>query len=278
MVADENTCPNSSAPDMFFVPEKEFQVLKSKLTKGSCITDKEADVLVNWGGVKGSDTLIPVDMSGAGENLDDFDAALKKLGATKVVECFLKAHEHFESTKHSFSEEDCPTPMTVKEWRVENGEDDEEDDAVPAYTPDLAHVPKAAFEAIKVKLSKKQEPTKAEVDALVNWTAPDTEILMPVDMNGSDEDLDDFEEMLEKLGPKQVAECFVQAEKHLEKKRSLLPAKKLKLITIKVWKETLDSDNSEDEKAAEEEADDDEDSDEDDDGDDEPAAKKAKAD
>ncbi len=78
-------------------------------------------------------------------------------------------------------------------------------------------------------------------------------------------------------GPKQVAECFVQAEKHLEKKRSLLPAKKLKLITIKVWKETLDSDNSEDEKAAEEEADDDEDSDEDDDGDDEPAAKKAKA-
>jgi len=279
MAPNENSCPNHAAPDMCFVPKKEFEALQIKLKKGSKITDKEADSLVNWT-CKNSDIVIPVDMNGAGENLDDFEAALKKLGATKTVECFVKALEHFEGNKHKIPEAERAKPMTAKQWKVDNDEDDEEDEE-PAYVPDLFHLPKAAFEALKVQLSKKQDISKKDADALVNWTMPDSEVLVPVDMNGSDEDLDDFDEMLEKLGPKSILEQFVQAEKHLEKKRSLIPAPKLKLITIKQWKEGGYEEDSEDENAAEAEAeadeDDEENSDEDEDDDEEdPASKKAK--
>jgi len=281
MVADENTCPNHAAPDMFFVPQKEFEALRSKLKKGSTITQKDADALVNWTG-KNSDIVIPVDMNGAGENLDDFDAALKKLGATKTVECFVKAFEQFEGNKHKIPEAERAKPMTAKQWKVENDEDDEDaEDEEPVYVPDLFHLPKAAFEALKVQLTKKQDISKQDADALVNWTMPDSEVLVPVDMNGAEEDLDDFDEMLEKLGPKAILENFVQAEKHLEKKRSLIPAQKLKLITIKQWKEGgYEEDGSADEREAEAEAaeneDEEENSDEDEDEEEEPASKKAK--
>merc|ERR1719215_1894770 len=175
--------------------------------------------------------------------------------------------------------------MTAKQWKVENDEDDEDDeDEEPVYVPDLFHLPKAAFEALKVQLTKKQDISKQDANALVNWTMPDSEVLVPVDMNGSDEDLDDFDEMLKRTDPKAILEQFVQAEKHLEKKRSLIPAQKLKLITIKQWKEGgYEEDGSEDEKAAEAEAeedeedeDDEENSDEDEDDEKEPASKKAK--
>jgi len=286
MVAvDENSCPNCVNPDMFFVPQKEFEALKSKLEKGASITNEEADSLVNWT-CKNSDIVIPVDLSGAGANLDDWDAALKQLGAVKTVDCFVKAFAYFEASKHKTPEEERPKPMTAKQWKVDNDEedDDDEDTPAPAYAPELFHLPKAAFEAIKVKLAKKQSISKQEADALVNWTMPDSEILMPVDMKGTDEDLDEFDEMLEKLGPEAIVQDFVKAEKHLEKKRSLIPAAKLKLITIKQWKDggyEEEEEGSEDEKAAEAEAadmDEDENSDEDDEDDEEPAAKKAKAD
>jgi hypothetical protein len=280
MVAiDENTCPNSTNIDVAFVPEKVFEVLKSKVAKGSSVTIKEADSLVNWD-CKNSETVIPVDMNGAGANLDDFEAALKELGAKKIVECFIKAHKHFEATKHKIPEEELPKPMTAKEWKVENDEDDEEEeDEAPRYLADLFHVPTKAWEAIKVKFAANQEITKDEADALVNWTAPDSELLVPVDMNGTDEDLDDFEEMLEQLGPRKIVECFVQAEKHLEKKRDLIPAEKLKVITIGQWNKTNDDDEEEEaheEQAAEEEEDEDDSEDGEDDEDDEPSTKKAK--
>merc|ERR1712127_485096 len=120
--------------------------------------------------------------------------------------------------------------------------------------------------AIKVKFAANQEITKSEADALVNWTEPDSEVLVPVDMNGTDEDLDDFEEMLEQLGPRKIVECFVQAEKHLEKKRDLIPAEKLKVITIGQWNKTNDD----------EEEDEDDSEDGEDEEDDEPSTKKSK--
>lgn len=265
------------------MPEKLFKVLKDRLSKGQKIDEKSADGLVNWT-IKSCETLIPVDMNGAGENLDEFDSALKSLGATRTVECFVKAHNHFEDIKGTIPVAARAKPMTVKEWKIDNGEDDDEEDDLPCYKPDLFHLPKTAFEAVKAKLSKKQEISKAEVDALVNWTAPDCEILVPVDMNGGDEDLDDFDEMLEKLGPKTIAECFVQAEEHLEKKRSILPADKLRLITIKEWKgKNDDEDEDDDEQAAEDvedaddgDGDDEEEEEEDEDADEEPATKRTK--
>lgn len=279
----ENTCPNGSKPDMFYVPQKVFESLKKKIAKGSKITDKEVDSLVNWT-VKGSEVVIPVDMNGASENLDDFEEVLKKLGAAKTFACFCEAHKHFETTsKFTFPADEQPQPMTAKQWRTDNGEDegeDEEDEEVK-YVPDLFHVPKTSLEAIKKKLEAKASIAKGELDALVNWTAPDTEILVPVDMNGAEEDLDDFDEMLEKLDPAVIAKCFVDAEKRFEKMKSKMADDKLKVMTIQQYKAThsgdQDEEDEDDEKEANSEDDDESDEgDEDEQDDDEPASKKAR--
>jgi len=291
MVAtDENMCPNTvGVPDIFYLPEEQFASLKAKFASGSGISVQEADSLVNWT-IKNNEIVIPVDMNGAGESLDDFDGALKLLGANKIMECFMKAEKYFEETKKHFAEAECPKPITAGQWKKDNDEEDDEDE-LPMYKPDLFHVPKKAFEAIKQKLSSrwpsltcgKEELSKQEVDELVNWTAPDSEILVPVDMNGTDEDLDDFDEMLDKLGPRKIAECFVQAEKHFEKKRHLIQEDKCKEITISQWKssEFNEEENEEEEEKPDEDAEDDDEEEDEDEGededDDEPTAKKPRS-
>lgn len=291
MVAiDENTCPNKfGVPDIFYLPREQFASLKVKFASGKGISVQEADSLVNWT-IKNNEVVIPVDMNGAGENLDDFDSALKLLGANKIMECFVKAEKYFEETKEQFAESECPKPITAGQWKKDNDEEDEDEDELPKYKPDLFHVPKKAFEVIKQKLSSgwpsltcgREELSRQEVDELVNWTAPDSEILVPVDMNGADDDLDDFDEMLDKLGPRKIAECFVQAERHFEKKRHLIPEDKCKEITIGQWKssEFNDDENDEEDEKHDEDAEDDDDDEDEDEGDeeedDEPAAKKPK--
>jgi len=273
----ENMCPNASKPDMFFIPQKTFEALKKKVAKGTKLTDKEVGSLVDWT-IKDNELVIPVDMNGASENLDDFEAALKTLGPAKAFACFCEAQKHFENvSKRAFSEETRPKPITAKEWKIQNGEDDDDEDDTFKYVPDLFHVPKSTFEAIKKKLAAGEPIAKDEVNALVNWTAPETDTLVPVDMNGTDEDLDEFDEVLEKLDPKIIAKCFVQAEQRFEEKKGSMAEEKLKIMTIKEYKATHNEDDDENEDGSEEEGDEDEDSDgEDDDEDDEPAAKKAK--
>merc|ERR1711862_749253 len=96
-------------------------------------------------------------------------------------------------------------------------------------------------------------------------------------MNGADEYLDDFEEALEKLGPKCIAQCFIQAYDFFQKNKSKLPESKQKELTAKQWK-TLEQEEEEeenDEAAFDEEAESEEDEDGEG-GDDEPPQKKAK--
>merc|ERR1719443_703913 len=119
---------------------------------------------------------------------------------------------------------------------------------------------------IKKKLETGEPIAKDDVNALVNWTAPETDSLVPVDMNGADEDLDEFEEALEKLDPKVIAKCFAQAEKRFEEKKGSMAEEKLKIMTIKEYKATHNEDEDEDEK---EDGSDEEDADEDSDAQDE---------
>merc|ERR1712187_598818 len=112
--------------------------------------------------------------------------------------------------------------------------------------PDLFHIPKSVFFSLKEKLSKKQTIAKEEVDGLVNWEPQDNEIYLPVDMHAADEDLDDFEEALTKLGPQVTAQCFVQAFERFQKKKHLLPADKQMDLTCKQWKETYGNQNQDD--------------------------------
>lgn len=76
--------------------------------------------------------MIPVDMRGVGEEFDDVEAMLEKLGATKAVEAFVKAREYFEANKDGEAEEDRPQKMTAIEWKqlLEDGGEGEEEEMI----------------------------------------------------------------------------------------------------------------------------------------------------
>jgi len=119
----------------------------------------------------------------------------------------------------------------------------------------------------------------ADVDALVNFEAKDGETYLPLDMNGAEEDLDEFEEALKKFGAKKIGQCFIQAMEKFEKFKNRLAEKDQKPLTAKQWKEKHQEDDEEEDGEAEEEEDDDDDEDEDGDDEDgdEPPSKKAKS-
>merc|ERR1711976_1067896 len=70
-----------------------------------------------------------------------------------------------------------------------------------------------------------------------NWEPQENEMYVPVDMHATEEDLDDFDEALEKLGPQVTAKCLVQAFDRFNKKKHLLPADKQKDLTAKEYQE-----------------------------------------
>lgn len=254
-------------PDIFYVPRKMFEDIKAKVKVGQKITEAEVDGLVNSDPIE-AEMYEPVDMKGADENLDDFEDALKKHGPQKTAECFVQAFETFQKNKHllPLKKQKVLTVEEYKEWYdIEDDEDDK-----PMYFPDIFYVPRKAFTAIKAKVESGESITKAEVDGLVNWEPVDKEIYDPVDMKGADEDLDEFEEALEALGPQKTAQCFIQAFETFQKNKHLLPARKQKALTGKQWKDQEGDEEEEDGEKDEEEG-----SDEDESGE-EPEAKKAK--
>jgi len=271
MVAKENAAPNTSSPDVMHVPRKAFEVLRAKLSKGADIGKDEVSEMVNPTTIKNTEIYIPIDMNGANENLDDFEAALAKLGPLKCAQSFVRAFEHFEKTKHKICEEERPQEINGTEYKeLYDMEDDDDDEDKPMYFPDTFYVPRKAFEAIRAKVNKGEIVSKEEVDGLVNWEPSDKEMYEPIDMKGADEDLDEFEEALEALGPQKTAQCFIQAFETFQKNKHLLPTRKQKALTGKQWKDDNHEDGEE-----EENHDEDEEEEEDDSGD-EPEAKKAK--
>jgi len=275
--------PNK-APDMFYLPEKQFAAVKAKLLKGSKITNKEVDDLVN-AKLPNHEMYIPVDMNGAGENLDDFEDALKKLGAKKAAGCFVAARTYFEKNKDTFfAGKKCPAPITAQEWKTMNDdEDDDDDDVKPSRLRDFFYVPEKIFADLRQKLATGKPISREEADSLVNAELADNEMYVPVDMQGTPEDLDDFEDALNSLGAKKILECFIQAMEHFDKTKHELSDDTLpKPITSKEWKKKSDEDS--DAECEEEDGDNNEDEDssaegdeDDEEGADEPAAKKAKS-
>merc|ERR1712046_355724 len=55
--------------------------------------------------------------SGVGEDFEDIDQMVEKLGAKGTCEAFLKAKECFDKKKPSLPEDECPQPMTKKDWQ-----------------------------------------------------------------------------------------------------------------------------------------------------------------
>merc|ERR1712007_101229 len=87
--------------------------------------------------------MVPVYMRGVGEDFDDVEQMLLKLGNKGTAEAFVKAHQYFEANKDKEPEDERPKPMTAKEWRevleedqLDEGEEedfleDEEEDEEP---------------------------------------------------------------------------------------------------------------------------------------------------
>merc|ERR1719199_1653659 len=55
-------------------------------------------------------------MSGIGDDFEDIDQMVEKLGNKKACEAFVKAKDCFDKKKPSLSEDECPQPMTKAEW------------------------------------------------------------------------------------------------------------------------------------------------------------------
>merc|ERR1719393_1172094 len=70
--------------------------------------------------------MIPVDMRGVGEQYDDVEAMVEKLGPKGTVEAFIKAAEYFEANKDKEPEDERPKPMTAAEWKKVLEEDFDE--------------------------------------------------------------------------------------------------------------------------------------------------------
>merc|ERR1712107_796678 len=140
--------------------------------------------------------------------------------------------------------------------------DDDDDDAAPMRMRDFFYVPEQIFSDLRQKLTSGKTITRDEADQLVNGDLPDDAMYIPVDMQGAPEDLDDFDEALDTLGPQKIVECFVKALEQFDKFKHELSGDKLpKPITSKEWKEKCENDSDADGEGEEEEDDSDDDSD-----------------
>merc|ERR1712039_448122 len=64
-----------------------------------------------------SETMVPVDMAGLGDDVEDMDALLEKLGAKGVAEAFIAAEDRFQANKDKMPADSIPQPMTAQEWK-----------------------------------------------------------------------------------------------------------------------------------------------------------------
>merc|ERR1719265_1344265 len=111
---------------------------------------------------------------------------------------------------------------------------------------------------------------------------PDDAMMVPVDMRGVEQDFDDVEDMVSKLGPKGTAQAFVKAREYFEANNKDPEAKPM---TASEWRRLLEEDGAdgsfgeegeEDQWLEGEEEDFAEEAEEEGDDAEEPAAKKAK--
>merc|ERR1712190_664197 len=104
----------------------------------------------------------------------------------------------------------------------------------------------------------------------------DEEIMVPVDMRGVEQDFDDVEQMVEKLGPKGAAEAFLKAKEYFDANKDGEPEEERpKPMTAAEWKQVLEEDDDEEEEELLEGEEEEDLEDPEEEGGDEPDAKKA---
>merc|ERR1711966_513084 len=105
---------------------------------------------------------------------------------------------------------------------------------------DVFYIAEEELKSIQKKLADGGEVTKEDVDKLTfPENLPDDAMMVPVDMRGVEEEFEDVEEMVEKLGPKGAAEGFVKAREYFEKNNKDEEAKPM---TAAEWRSVLEED------------------------------------
>merc|ERR1719251_493030 len=69
----------------------------------------------------------------------------------------------------------------------------------------------------------------------------DEEIVIPVDMRGVEEDFDDVEQMVQKLGPKGTIEAFIKAKEYFDANKDKEPEdERPQPMTAAEWRQVLE--------------------------------------
>jgi len=130
-VAEEDEIPDSQ--DIFYVCKKTLEALKEKLKKNEEVTQETVNELTFPENLADDEMMVPVDMRGVGEDFDDVEQMVEKLGPKGTAEAFIKAAEYFDANKDKEPEDERPKPMTAAEWKKVLEEDDAEgeEEALP---------------------------------------------------------------------------------------------------------------------------------------------------
>merc|ERR1711966_59040 len=106
--------------DVFYIAEEELKSIQKKLADGGEVTKEDVDKLTFPENLPDDAMMVPVDMRGVGEEFEDVEQMVEKLGPKGAAEAFDKAREYFD--KNGNKEE--TKPMTAKEWSAVLEEDD----------------------------------------------------------------------------------------------------------------------------------------------------------
>lgn len=130
-IGEEDEMPDSQ--DIFYVCKKTLEALKEKLKKNEEVTQDTVNELTFPENLADDEMMVPVDMRGVGEDFDDVEQMVEKLGPKGTAEAFIKAAEYFEANKDKEPEDERPKPMTAAEWKKVLEEDDieGEEEALP---------------------------------------------------------------------------------------------------------------------------------------------------
>merc|ERR1712045_1027483 len=107
---------------------------------------------------------------------------------------------------------------------------------------DIFYVCKKTLEALQQKVKEGGDITQDMVNKLAfPENIADDEIMVPVDMRGVEQDFDDVEQMVEKLGPKGAAEAFLKAKEYFDANKDGEPdEERPKPMTAAEWKQVLE--------------------------------------
>mmetsp|Transcript_131362 Transcript_131362/g.227487 ORF Transcript_131362/g.227487 Transcript_131362/m.227487 type:complete len:171 (+) Transcript_131362:85-597(+) len=126
MAAPDEGLEEIEGADIFYVCKSALQEVKEKLKKGEDIDQALVNKLTFPDDLPDEEVMCPVDMRGIGQEFNDVEQMVEKLGAKGTAEAFVKAGDYFEANKDKEPEEDQPKEMSAAEWRKVLEEEEDE--------------------------------------------------------------------------------------------------------------------------------------------------------